>query len=158
MDQFTVCMICLGSSTNLNFPALPTPSFFPLPPISSCWPIQVQLAHANDCPASTHHVNPTAVLIRSSSTEWRVHGLVTLLQHPRFFDLHTFSCILLNDNQRGCRSRVTAFIPAVAISKAFISIASKQQHLLAATCLTAFSREQQMTIICKQLASNTADT
>ncbi|CDH59367.1 predicted protein [Lichtheimia corymbifera JMRC:FSU:9682] len=33
-------------------------------------PIQVQLPLANDCPASTHHANPTTVLILLSLTEW----------------------------------------------------------------------------------------
>ncbi|KAJ8657206.1 hypothetical protein O0I10_007022 [Lichtheimia ornata] len=54
-----------------------TPTLSSLPPILNCCPIQVQLPPTNDCPASTHHVNPTLVLIRLSLAEWQLHGVYT---------------------------------------------------------------------------------
>ncbi|CDH56197.1 predicted protein [Lichtheimia corymbifera JMRC:FSU:9682] len=88
----------------------------PLLPIPICCPIQVQQQPAIDCPASTHHVNPTTVLIRLSLTGWRVHGVCTTLQHSRFLTRH----LLLYNPQPP--SNVAAFIPAVVVSKVFTAL------------------------------------
>ncbi|CDH52528.1 predicted protein [Lichtheimia corymbifera JMRC:FSU:9682] len=75
MDHLQCAWVCKAVPDQFNF------QLFPLPPIPNCCPIQVQLLHANDCPASTHHVKPTIVLIRLSLTEWqgpwRVHPTTT---------------------------------------------------------------------------------
>ncbi|CDH51357.1 predicted protein [Lichtheimia corymbifera JMRC:FSU:9682] len=121
-DQFTVCMDLFDSAPNL-ISSSSTFSFSRLPPILNCCPIQLQLQPANNCPASTHHVNPTTVLILLSSTEWQVHGLYTPPQHTRFLTVH----VLLYNPQP--QSNVTAFIPAVAISKSY-SIVLNSIHSL----------------------------
>ncbi|CDH57746.1 predicted protein [Lichtheimia corymbifera JMRC:FSU:9682] len=92
----------------------------PLPSsLLNCCPIQVELQPTNDCPASTHHVNPTTALIRLSRTEWCVHGVCTPLQHPRFL---TVRLLLYNPQPP---SDATAFIVAAAISKAFTVLTQK---------------------------------
>ncbi|CDH57458.1 predicted protein [Lichtheimia corymbifera JMRC:FSU:9682] len=90
--------------------------FLPLSPIPNCCPIQVQLPPANDCPASTHHVNPTTVLILLSLTEWQV---ITCPPHDdtRVTCHFTFSCCTSQP-----QSNVTAFIPAVAIHSIALNI------------------------------------
>ncbi|CDH49370.1 predicted protein [Lichtheimia corymbifera JMRC:FSU:9682] len=107
-----------------------TSRFLPLPPILKCCPIQVQLPPANDCPASTHHVHSTTALIRMPLTEWEVEGMYTLLQHTSLSTLHIHFDTPLP------RSNVTAFIPAVTISKVFI--VSNSLRYLAASNLATF--------------------
>ncbi|CDH58769.1 predicted protein [Lichtheimia corymbifera JMRC:FSU:9682] len=99
-----------------KFPTSSTPTLFPLPRIPNCCPIQVQLQPANDCSASTHHVKPTTLFIRLSLTEWQVPWRVHHTTTPAFLDTPPS---LYNPIPP---SNVTAFIPAVAISKVFIAM------------------------------------
>ncbi|KAJ8657709.1 hypothetical protein O0I10_006524 [Lichtheimia ornata] len=82
--MFCSCISTRGAPTYL-ISTSSTPSVLPFPLILNCWPIQVQLPPTNDCPASTHNVNPTIVLIRLSLTEWQVHGLCTAFL-PLFYN------------------------------------------------------------------------
>ncbi|CDH54521.1 predicted protein [Lichtheimia corymbifera JMRC:FSU:9682] len=105
-------------------------SFPSLPPIPNCCPIQVQLQPAIDCPGPTHHGKPAVILIQKALTEWLAHGVCTPPQHLRFLTLHLVWCTPLP------RSTVTAFIPAVPISK--VVIVSNSLRYLAAAWFTAF--------------------
>ncbi|CDH56663.1 predicted protein [Lichtheimia corymbifera JMRC:FSU:9682] len=57
-------------------------------PILNCWCIQLQLPPAYDCPASTHHVNPAATLIRLPLAEWQVNAVSTA-----FLSLYYITCV-----------------------------------------------------------------
>ncbi|CDH58669.1 predicted protein [Lichtheimia corymbifera JMRC:FSU:9682] len=88
---------------------------------------------ANDCPASTHHVNPAAVLIRKPLTEWQAHGVYTL-QHPHSLTLHVLLYTIL------LQPIFNSTHPTDAITKVLLHCL-QQCSLLAATRLTAFSCE-----------------
>ena len=115
MDQLQCSCICMSlsdSSTQFDFQLFHS-LLIVFSPNPNCYPIQVQLPSANDCAASTHHVNPAAILILLSLTEWQLHGACTPRQHPRSLTL----LVLLYTPAP--QSHVAAFIPAVAISKLF---------------------------------------
>ncbi|CDH54029.1 predicted protein [Lichtheimia corymbifera JMRC:FSU:9682] len=100
MPKSILCESFRAVPALFKFPTSSTSALFPLPPILNCYPIQVQLPHhANDCPASIHHGNPTTVLIRMSLTEWQVPWRLHPTTTPAFRDTARSLVDLLFHNQ-----------------------------------------------------------